>query len=238
MIARLRGRALGQRRGRVRLVRADWSQRGVRHSQLSQETVEPLRCMARLSHSFPSRGRETTVDEGTTLLEAARAANVYVGGDLRRRRNVRQVPGDRPRGRSRGQRRGILLPATRFATGTCWPARRCRWSDLVVEVPPESRLTGYVGIVQDSERFRDFVRSEAERAAGGARPAGAEVLSRAPRADLGRPYGRPGAGAASRGAAMARPAANRPEGHAGVASSSCGTFLPAVPPGRGSGTAG
>jgi uncharacterized 2Fe-2S/4Fe-4S cluster protein (DUF4445 family) len=29
-------------------------------------------------------------------------------------------------------------------------------SDLVVEVPPESRLTGYAGIGKDSERFRDF----------------------------------------------------------------------------------
>ena len=34
-------------------------------------------------------------------------------------------------------------------------------SDLVVEVPPESRLGGYVGLGEDSERFRDF----ADRAA-------------------------------------------------------------------------
>ena len=48
----------------------------------------------------------------------------------------------------------------------------------MVEVPPESRLAGYVGIVKDSERFRDFVRARPPAAAGGTRSAGEEVLPR------------------------------------------------------------
>ena len=40
--ARLRGRALGRRRGRVGLVRADRPEGGVGHSQLPQETVETV----------------------------------------------------------------------------------------------------------------------------------------------------------------------------------------------------
>ena len=104
---------------------------------------------------------ETTVEEGKTLLEAARQANVYVGaicgaegicGKCRVIVREGEVEGESTEFLTRDEiRRGYVL--------ACQVEPR---SDLVVEVPPESRLGGYQGIGRDSERFRDFAHRGAE----------------------------------------------------------------------------
>ncbi len=104
---------------------------------------------------------ETTVDEGKTLLEAAREAGVYVGaicggegvcGKCRVIVREGEVRGESTEFLTRDEiRRGYVL--------ACQVIPR---SDLVVEVPPESRLVGYEGLGRDSERFRDFAHPGAE----------------------------------------------------------------------------
>ncbi|MCR4412193.1 MAG: ASKHA domain-containing protein, partial [Thermoguttaceae bacterium] len=99
--------------------------------------------------------RDVVVDEGKTLLDAARQAGVYVeavcGGDGtcgKCRLVVREgeIDANAVEFFTRDEiRRGYVLACRTRPRG-----------DLVVEVPPESRLTGYVGIAPDSERFRDF----------------------------------------------------------------------------------
>jgi len=111
---------------------------------------------------FLPEGRETTVAEGTTLLEAAREANVYVGaicggegvcGKCRVIVRQGEVEGESTEFLTRDEiRHGYVL--------ACQVIPR---SDLVVEVPPESRLGGYEGIGADSEQFRDFAHRGAER---------------------------------------------------------------------------
>ncbi len=71
-------------------------------------------------------------------------------------------------------------------------------SDLVVEVPPESQLAGYVGIGQDSERFRDFTHRGGQRPPTELAPAGGEVRPRPARTHPGRSHRRPGAAACRR----------------------------------------
>ncbi|MEE8452352.1 MAG: ASKHA domain-containing protein [Thermoguttaceae bacterium] len=110
---------------------------------------------------FLPEGHETTVEEGKTLLEAARQANVYVGaicgaegicGKCRIIVREGEVEGESTEFLTRDEiRRGYVL--------ACQVEPR---SDLVVEVPPESRLGGYQGIGHDSERFRDFAHRGAE----------------------------------------------------------------------------
>jgi len=107
---------------------------------------------------------ETVVDEGKTLLEAAREANVYVGaicggeGSCGKCRVIVQegeVEGESTEFLTRDEiRRGYVLACQVRPV-----------SDLEVEVPPESRLVGYEGIGTDSERFRDFTHRGAERPA-------------------------------------------------------------------------
>jgi len=106
--------------------------------------------------------RETTVEEGETLLDAANRANVYVGaicggegvcGKCRVIVREGEVEGASTEHLTRDEiRRGYVL--------SCQVVPR---SDLVVEVPPESRLVGYEGIDRDSERFRDFAHRGAQR---------------------------------------------------------------------------
>ena len=106
--------------------------------------------------------REATVEEGKTLLEAARQANVYVGalcgsegicGKCRVVIREGEVEGESTEFLTRDEiRRGYVL--------ACQVVPR---SNLVVEVPPESRLGGYEGIGKDSDRFRDFAHRGAER---------------------------------------------------------------------------
>ena len=103
-----------------------------------------------------------TAEEGTTLLKAAREANVYVGaicgsegicGKCRVIVREGQVEGESTEFLTRDEiRRGYVL--------ACQVVPK---SDLVVEIPPESRLGGYRGIGKDSDRFRDFAHRGAER---------------------------------------------------------------------------
>ncbi|MHC4178752.1 MAG: 2Fe-2S iron-sulfur cluster-binding protein, partial [Planctomycetota bacterium] len=118
--------------------------------------------MAQFRIRFLPEGYETAVDEGKTLLDAARQANVYVGaicggegvcGKCRVIVREGEVQGESTEFLTRDEiRRGYVL--------ACQVVPR---SDLVVEVPAESRLAGYEGIGRDSERFRDFAHRGAER---------------------------------------------------------------------------
>jgi len=111
---------------------------------------------------FLPDGHETTVEGGKTLLEAAREANVYVGaicggegicGKCRVIVREGEVEGESTEFLTRDEiRRGYVLACQVVPT-----------TDLVVEVPPESRLGGYKGIGRDSEHFRDFAHRGAER---------------------------------------------------------------------------
>ncbi len=111
---------------------------------------------------FLPEGHVAAVQEGTTLLQAAREANVYVGaicggegicGKCRVIIREGEVEGESTEFLTRDEiRRGYVL--------ACQVVPR---SDLVVEVPPESRLVGYEGLGRDSERFRDFAHRGAER---------------------------------------------------------------------------
>ena len=111
---------------------------------------------------FLPEGCETTIEEGKTLLDAARAAGVYVGaicggegvcGKCRVIIREGEVEGESTEYLTRDEiRRGYVLACQVFPR-----------SDLVVEVPPESRLLGYQGIGKDSERFRDFTHLGGER---------------------------------------------------------------------------
>lgn len=108
-------------------------------------------------------GQEITVEEGKTLLDAAREAGVYVeaicGGDgtcgkCRLIVHEGEIEANRVEFFTREEiRRGYVLACQTLPK-----------SDVVVEVPPESRLTSYVGITPDSERFRDFAPSAARPA--------------------------------------------------------------------------
>jgi uncharacterized 2Fe-2S/4Fe-4S cluster protein (DUF4445 family) len=106
--------------------------------------------------------QEIAIDEGQSLLEAARRANVYVGaicggegtcGKCRLIVREGEVEGESTEFLTREEiRRGYVLACQVFPR-----------NDLVVEVPPESRLSGYVGIGgKESERFRDFTHREPE----------------------------------------------------------------------------
>jgi len=118
--------------------------------------------MAGIRIRFLPEDRETTVDEGVTLLEAARRAGAYVGaicggegicGKCRVIVREGEVEGQSTEFLTRDEiRRGYVLACQVYPR-----------SDLVVEVPPESRLAGYVEIGEDSQRFRDFSRQVIRR---------------------------------------------------------------------------
>jgi len=118
--------------------------------------------MASFRIRFLPEGHETTVEEGKTLLEAARGANIYVGaicggegvcGKCRVMVREGEVEGESTEFLTRDEiRRGYVLACQVVPT-----------SDLIVEVPPESRLGAYEGIGIDSEQFRDFADRAAER---------------------------------------------------------------------------
>ncbi len=118
--------------------------------------------MAQFRIRFLPEGHETSVEEGRTVLEAARQANVYVGaicggegvcGKCRVIVREGEVRGESTEFLTRDEiRRGYVLACQVVPL-----------SNLVVEVPPESRLAGYEGIDKDSERFRDFAHRGAER---------------------------------------------------------------------------
>ncbi len=105
---------------------------------------------------FLPEDKTVQVLEETSLLRAAQEADVYVGaicggegvcGKCRIIIREGEVFGESTEYLTRDEiRRGYVL--------ACQVVPR---TDLVVEVPPESRLVGYEGIGRDSERFRDFV---------------------------------------------------------------------------------
>jgi uncharacterized 2Fe-2S/4Fe-4S cluster protein (DUF4445 family) len=111
---------------------------------------------------FLPEGHETVVQQGKTLLDAARQANVYVGaicggegicGKCRVIVREGEVEGESTEFLTRDEiRRGYALACQVVPTG-----------DLVIEVPAESRLAGYERIGKDSEQFRDFVHRGAQR---------------------------------------------------------------------------
>jgi len=118
---------------------------------------------------FLPQGHEATVGEGQTLLDGAREANVYVGaicsgegvcGKCRVIVNEGEVHGQSTEFLTRDEiRRGYVLACQVVPKG-----------DLVVEVPPESRLGGYEGIGEDSEQFRDFAHRGPQRLATELKP--------------------------------------------------------------------
>ena len=126
--------------------------------------------MTRFRIRFLPEGQETTVEEGKSLLETAREANIYVGaicggdgtcGKCRLIVREGEVEGESTEFLTRDEiRHGYIL--------ACQVVPR---SDLTVEIPPESRLTSYVELAEDSERFRDFGRP-----APGPRPAQVDPL--------------------------------------------------------------
>jgi len=114
---------------------------------------------------FSPEQREIAVEPGSTLLEAARKAGVYVGaicggegacGKCRVIVREGEVAGESTEFLTRDEIRLGYVLACQVVPQT----------DLVVEVPPESRLAGYVGIGQDSDRFRDFAHRGAQRPPG------------------------------------------------------------------------
>jgi uncharacterized 2Fe-2S/4Fe-4S cluster protein (DUF4445 family) len=106
--------------------------------------------------------REATVEAGSTLLDAAREAGVYVGeicggegvcGKCRVIVREGEVVGESTEFLTREEIRAGYALACQVVPRT----------DVLVEVPPESRLGAYREIGADSERFRDFARAAGER---------------------------------------------------------------------------
>ncbi len=135
---------------------------------------------------FLPDGRETTIREGTTLLDAARAADVYVGAIC---------GGEGVCGKCRvivreGEVRGNsteFLTRDEIRLGYVLACQVTPASDLVVEVPPESRLVGYEGIGRDSEQFRDFAHRGAERPPAKLDPLVRKIAVRLPQPTLDDP---------------------------------------------------
>ncbi len=101
------------------------------------------------------------VDGSTTLLEAARQANVYTGGICagegicgKCRIIVRQ-------GEVEGESTDFLT-RDEIRHGYVLACKVVPKSDVLIEVPPESRLGGYEGLGRDDEQFRDFAGRAAQ----------------------------------------------------------------------------
>ena len=111
--------------------------------------------MIRYQVHFLPDGLETEVEEGKTLLDAAREANVYVGA---------VCGGEGVCGKCRVIVRDgeVLGESTEFLTrdeirhGYVLACKVIPQSNLVVEVPPESRVDTRVGAIKDSDHFSDF----------------------------------------------------------------------------------
>jgi uncharacterized 2Fe-2S/4Fe-4S cluster protein (DUF4445 family) len=118
--------------------------------------------MAKFTIRFLPDDREAVVDGTTTLLEAARKANVYVDGICagegvcgKCRVIVRQ-------GEVEGESTDYLT-RDEILRGYVLACKVLPRSNMVLEVPPESRLGGYEGLGRDSEQFRDFAHRGAQR---------------------------------------------------------------------------
>ncbi|MGA2795998.1 MAG: ASKHA domain-containing protein [Thermoguttaceae bacterium] len=118
--------------------------------------------MAKYTIHFLPDDREAVVDENTNLLDAARKANVYVDGICagegvcgKCRVIVRQ-------GEVAGESTDYLT-RDEILHGYVLACKVMPRSNMVLEVPPESRLGGYEGLGRDSEQFRDFAHRGAQR---------------------------------------------------------------------------
>ncbi len=127
--------------------------------------------MATYRVNFLPEGREAEVEEGATLLDAARAAGVHVGAvcggeGLCGKCRVVVRDGD-----------GVVdaaatehLTADETAGGYVLACKAKIAGDVTVEVPPESRLRGYRGLGEDGARYVDFEADSEEKPAAGAEP--------------------------------------------------------------------
>ena len=153
--------------------------------------------MASFRIRFLPDGRETTVERGQDAPGGRAAGERLRGRDLRRRRDLRQVPRDRPRGRGRGRVHRVPHPRRdppRLRAGLPGRAAQRPGGRGAARVAP-GRLRGHRQGQRAVPRLR---ASRAAAAAGGARSAGREVLPRPAGADARRSHGRPGAAAARR----------------------------------------
>ena len=135
--------------------------------ELTSSELSPIVATYRIR--FLPDEREIVVQEGRSLLASARDAGVYVGaicggegicGKCRVIIREGEVQGESTEFLTRDEiRRGYVLACQVIPQ-----------SDLVVEVPPESRLAGYAGIGKDSERFRDFALPGPPQPPGEMRP--------------------------------------------------------------------
>ncbi len=113
---------------------------------------------------FLPEGYEAEAAEGKTLLEIAQEANIYVGAIC---------GGDGTCGKCRlivreGKVEGNsteFLTRDEIRYGYVLACQVVPQSDVVVEIPPESRLTSFVDVAPEGERFRDFARPRPEPAA-------------------------------------------------------------------------
>ncbi|MHC4506987.1 MAG: 2Fe-2S iron-sulfur cluster-binding protein, partial [Planctomycetota bacterium] len=116
---------------------------------------------------FLPEDAEVTIEGGATLLDAARAANVYVGsvcggkGVCGKCRVV--VKEGKVEPRAEGKSSQFLTPEE-VKKGYALACRVAPKTDLVVEVPPESRLGA--DKEAESRRYRDFTAGAGEPAAG------------------------------------------------------------------------
>jgi uncharacterized 2Fe-2S/4Fe-4S cluster protein (DUF4445 family) len=107
--------------------------------------------------NFLPEGREAEVDEGATLLDAARAAGVHVGAicggeGLCGKCRVVVRDGDGAVDAAASEH----LSADETAGGYVLACKAKVSGDVTVEVPPESRLRGYRGLGEDGARYVDF----------------------------------------------------------------------------------
>ena len=100
--------------------------------------------------------REASVKEGTSLLDAARAADVYVGSICGGEGTCGKCRVIVKEGDVEGGSSQFLTP-DEIEKGYVLACRTVPKSDLDVEVPPESRLGD--DREADSERYRDFARA-------------------------------------------------------------------------------
>jgi uncharacterized 2Fe-2S/4Fe-4S cluster protein (DUF4445 family) len=98
---------------------------------------------------------EVALGEGKTLLEAAQAAGVYVGAVCGGRGTCGKCRLRVRRGEVSAARTDHLT-REELGNGYVLACRTSPRGDVVVEVPPEVRLTGYVGLAEDAERLTDF----------------------------------------------------------------------------------
>ncbi len=137
---------------------------------------------------FLPDGVEGDAPEGATLLEAARAAGVYVGSIC---------AGDGTCGKCRvivreGRVEGAetdLLAHEEIRRGYVLACQARLRGDLVVEVPPESRLVGYRGLGREGEPVQEAAPPEEALPPGGPAPLVDKVFLALPEPTLDDPAG-------------------------------------------------